>query len=207
MPALQKVLLHLFVASGAISVTPAVAGAVRPQILVLFRNDARAEQGLVDSAKAEVTRLYALIDVDLIWVTEVPTPEKLLHVICLVIKEPDGTILSESALGVTPAGRGHRGVLAYVFLRRIERASQRFKARIDFVLAVTIGHELGHMLVPDRPHTKNGLMRAEWRDVDFDSVSRGFLRFSRESADQIRRGLADQTVSSASATFSVPPVR
>ena len=72
MPAVQKVLLHLFVASGAISVTPAVAGAVRPQILVLFRNDARAEQGLVDSAKAEVTRLYALIDVDLIWVTEVP---------------------------------------------------------------------------------------------------------------------------------------
>ena len=110
MPALQKVLLHLFVASGAISVTPAVAGAVRPQILVLFRNDARAEQGLVDSAKAEVTRLYALIDVDLIWVTEVPTPEKLLHVICLVIKEPDGTILSESALGVTPAASGCSGL-------------------------------------------------------------------------------------------------
>ena len=207
MTALHTVLLHLFVASGAISVTPAVAGAVRPQIWVLLRNDARAEQKLVDNAKAEVTRLYALIDVDLIWATEVPTPEIPLHVICLVIKEPDGKSLPESALGVTPAGLGHRGVLAYVFLRRIERASRRFKARIDFVLAVTISHELGHMLMPDGPHTKNGLMRAEWRDVDFDSASTGYLRFSHESADLIRRGLADQTVSSASARFTTPPVR
>jgi hypothetical protein len=207
MTALHTVLLHLFVASGAISVTPAVAGAVRPQIWVLLRNDARAEQRLVDNAKAEVTRLYALIDVDLIWVTEVPIPEIPLHVICLVIQEPDGKSLPESALGVTPAGLGHRGVLAYVFLRRIERASRRFKARIDFVLAVTISHELGHMLMPDGPHTKNGLMRAEWRDVDFDSASTGYLRFSHESADLIRRGLADQTVSSASARFTTPQVR
>ena len=179
MTALQNVLLHLFVASGAISVTPAVA-AVRPQIWVLLRNDARAEQRLVDNAKAEVTRLYALIDVDLIWVTEGPTPDKLLHVICLVATEPDGKSLPESALGVTPGGLRHRGVLAYVFLRRIERASQRFKVRIDFVLAVTISHELGHMLIPDGPHTKSGLMRAEWSDVDFGSASTGFLRFSQE---------------------------
>ena len=199
MTALQEVLLHLVVASGAISMTPAVAGAVRPQFWVFLRNDARAEQRLVDNAKAEVTRLYALIDVDLIWVTGVPTPEKPLHVICLVTKELDGQNLPESALGVTPTGLGHRSVLAYVFLRRIERASQRFKARIDFVLAVTISHELAHMLMPDGPHTRNGLMRAKWGEVDFGSASTGFLRFSRESAELIRRGLADQTVSSASA--------
>lgn len=204
MTALHKVLLHVSVASGLFSATPAVAGPQRPQVWVLLRNDARADPKLVDSAKAELARLYALIDVDLVWVTEIPTPEKRLHVICLVNGEPAGRSLPESALGYTPAGHGQRGVLAYVFLRRIERASQRFKARIDFVVAVSIGHELGHMLLPDGSHVKSGLMRAEWDNLDFGSASSGLLRFSRESGDLIRRGLADQTASSAPARLSAP---
>src|SRR4051794_1485590 len=167
MSALRRVLLHLSVAGAAISATAAVAGAVRPQVSVLVRNEASVDQKLVDRAKAEVTRLYALIDVQLIWVAKVPMPERRLVVICLVTREPGGTSLPESALGYTPAKPGERGVLAYVFLRRIERVSERFKARIDFVLAVSIAHELGHMLVPDGVHTKRGLMRAEWDDVDF----------------------------------------
>jgi hypothetical protein len=207
MAALLKVLLHLSVAGGALSATPGIARPVRPQVWVLLRNDGRAEQRLVDSAKAELARLYALIDVDLIWVTDSPTSERHLYVICLVTKEPAGRTLPESALGYTSAKPGHRGVLAYVFLRRIERASERFKARIDFVLAVSIGHELGHMLLPDGSHTKSGLMRGQWNDVDFGSASAGLLRFSRESGDLIRRGLADQTASSASASLSAPPAR
>ena len=146
MAALLLVLLHLSVAGGALSATPGSAPSVRPQVRVLLRNDGRAEQHLVDSAKAELARLYALIDVDLIWVTDSPTSERQLYVICLVAKEPAGRTLPESALGYTAARPGHRGVLAYVFLRRIERAAQRFKARIDFVLAVSIGHELGHVV-------------------------------------------------------------
>ena len=39
-------------------------------------SNGRAEQRLVDSAKAELARLYALIDVDLIWVTDSPTSGK-----------------------------------------------------------------------------------------------------------------------------------
>src|SRR4030095_6353445 len=173
MRALHRVLLHLSVAGAAVSATPAVAGPVRPQVYVLLKNDARAEQGLVDGAKAELARLYALIEVELIWVTEVQPPEKPLHVICLVAREPAGQSLPESALGYTPARPGTRGVLAYVFLRRIERASQRFKARIDFVLAVSIGHELGHMLLTDGSHAKSGLMRVRWDDMDFGSASAG----------------------------------
>ena len=42
MTALHKVLLHLSVAGGALSATPAVAGPVRPQVWVLLRNDAKS---------------------------------------------------------------------------------------------------------------------------------------------------------------------
>ena len=139
MTALHKVLLHLSVASGLFSATPAVAGPQRPQVWVLLRNDARADPKLVDSAEAELARLYALIDVDLVWVTEIPTPEKRLHVICLVNGEPAGRSLPETALGYTPAGHGQRGVLAYVFLRRnrasipkIQSANRLRPCRVDW---------------------------------------------------------------------------
>ena len=46
MTALHKVLLHLSVASGLFSATPAVAGPQRPQVWVLLRNDARADPKL-----------------------------------------------------------------------------------------------------------------------------------------------------------------
>ena len=50
-------------------------------------------------------------------------------------------------------------------------------------------------------------MRGQWNNVDFGFASAGLLRFSRESGDLIRRGLADQTASSASASLSAPPAR
>lgn len=106
MTALHKVLLHLSVASGLFSATPAVAGPQRPQVWVLLRNDARADLKLVDSAKAELARLYALIDVDLVWVTEIPTPEKRLHVICLVNGDPPGGVFPNPHWVIPRRGAG-----------------------------------------------------------------------------------------------------
>jgi hypothetical protein len=171
---------------------PTVLGGIRPRIPALLNNDAGGDQALVDAAKAEVVRLYALIEIDLIWVSEVRGPDSEQHVICLVAWEPDQRKLGSSVLGYTPARPGHRGVLAYVFLRRVERSSQKFKARVDNVLAVAIAHELGHMLLPDVSHAKIGLMRASWDSIDFGLASAGLLVFRRETRYLIQRGLARQ---------------
>jgi hypothetical protein len=165
---LHGVALSLLLTIAAIDATAAVSGGVRPRILALLNNEARADQKLVDAAKAEVARLYALIDVDISWITEVPGPDARLQVICLVAWEPDERSLANSVLGYTPVAPGHRGVLAYVFLRRVERSAQKFKARVDNVLAVAIAHELGHMLLPASSHAKSGMMRARWDNVVFD---------------------------------------
>jgi hypothetical protein len=186
---------------------PTVLGGIRPRIPALLNNDARGDQALVDAAKAEVVRLYALIEIDLIWVSEVPGPDTEQHVICLVAWEPDQTKLGSSVLGYTPARPGHRGALAYVFLRRVERSSQKFKARVDNVLAVAIAHELGHTLLPDVSHAKIGLMRASWDSIDFGLASAGLLVFRRETGDLIQRGLARQRAFSTPAGILPPPVR
>lgn len=179
----------------AVGVTNTTAGAserVRPTVWAMLHNEAKAQEPLVDGVQAEVARLYALIDIDLIWVTKVPSPDKRLHVVCLVTWEPSENSLPSSALGYTLTSPGHRGILAYVFLRRVERASQKFKARVDNVLAVSIVHELGHMLLPDGSHAKAGLMQAPWDNTHFRLASAGLLLFSEETAALIRRGLAHQ---------------
>jgi hypothetical protein len=184
----------LLFAVGVTSTTATASERVRPTVFAMLSNQAKADTTLLVSAEAEVTRLYALIDVDLIWLTRVPGPDTRLHIICLVTWEPSENKVSRSVLGYTPTSPGHRGILGYVFLRRVEQASQRFKARVDNVLAVSIAHELGHMRLPDGSHSKTGLMQAPWDSTHFRSASAGLLLFSEETAVLIRRGLAHQEV-------------
>jgi hypothetical protein len=141
-----QVVLLLTLAVGTVAATSERA---RPAVQALLNNTGKADKALVHSAQAEAVRLYALIDIDLIWVTEVRGPDKRLHVVCLVNWEPSEKDLSSSVLGYSPAMAGRRGILAYVFLPRVERASQKFSARVDHVLAVSMAHEPGHMLLPD----------------------------------------------------------
>jgi hypothetical protein len=172
---------------------PSDAGAesIRPTVLVMFQNDAGVSAGLAASVQAEVARLYGIIDVDISWVTKVPKPGRRLLVVSLVTWEPESPI-APSVLGLTYGSQESRGTRAYVFWRRVERASSAFMAALHNLLAVAIAHELGHMLLPDGSHAKHGLMAEPWNEHHFRSASAGLLHFSRESAALIRRGLIEQ---------------
>jgi hypothetical protein len=179
----------LFVSVSAWVGLPANVGAqwVSPPVLVLLQNDAGVPPAVVAKAQAEVVRLYALIGVEVTWVTKVPEPGRALRTICLVAWEPADR--PESVMGLTYTGQGGRGVRAYVFWRRVERASQRFTAAQDNLLSVVIAHELGHMLLPNQPHAKRGLMNDPWNSGHFRAASAGLLHFADESGELIRRGL------------------
>jgi hypothetical protein len=175
---------------------------VRPALLVMLQNDANVEADLARKAQAEVTRLFALIDIEVGWVTEVPPAGTRLRVVSLTMWVPSDQKVPASVLGYTQAAPCKRGTRAYVFWSRVERASSNFTASLDKVLAVAIAHELGHMLLPDGKHAKTGLMAAPWDPSHFRSAAAGLLLFSEASAELIRRELerADTlTTSTASA--------
>ena len=158
-------------------------------MLVLLQNDADVPPAVVARAQAEVVRLYGLIGVEVAWVTKVPEPGRRLRIVCLVAWEPADRRIPESVLGVTNTSRGDRGILAYVFWRRVERASLTFTASLHHVLAIAMAHELGHMLLPDGSHAKRGLMEEGWNSGHFRAASAGLLHFADESGALIRRGL------------------
>jgi hypothetical protein len=162
-------------------------------VLVLLQNDAGVPADVAAKAQAEVARLYALIGVEITWVTEVPPQGKRARVVCLVTWEPTDAAIRESALGLTYTDQRKRGYRAYVFWRRVERASQKFTASEYNVLAIAIAHELGHMLMPDGSHATRGLMEEAWNSGHFRSASAGLLHFAEESGILIRRRLIDET--------------
>jgi len=165
----------------------AATQAGRPALTVMVQNDAGAPRDVVDHARVEVTRLFELIGVGLDWVERVPSTDHRLRVIALTTWEPPEKRLAPSVLGYTQTAPGHRGIRAYVFWRRVERASQTYTADLEKVLAVAIAHEIGHMLLPNSKHDKFGLMRAPWDANHFRSASAGLLTFSSDSASRIRR--------------------
>jgi hypothetical protein len=174
---------------------------VRPTLLVMLQNDANVESDLAAKAQSEVARLFELIDVELMWVTEVPAAGTRLRVVSVTTWEPPDRIPA-SVLGYTQVAPGKRGTRAYVFWSRVERASSNFTASLDKVLAVAIAHEIGHMLLPDGKHARSGLMAAPWDPSHFRSASAGLLLFSVASAELIRRELerADTLITSAASS-------
>jgi hypothetical protein len=176
---------------------------VRPALLVMLQNDANVEADFAGKAQAEVTRLFALIDIEISWVTEVPPAGTRLRVVSLTMWEPSDRKVPASVLGYTQVAPGKRGTRAYVFWNRVERASLSFTASLDKVLAVAIAHELGHMLLPDGKHAKSGLMAAPWDPSHFRSASAGLLLFSEVSAELIRGELERADTLTTSAASSV----
>jgi hypothetical protein len=160
-----------------------------PGVLVILQNDAGVPPDIAAIAQAEVVRLYGLIGVDIAWVTKVPDPVRRVRVVSLVKWEPADDAVPASVLGLTPLDHEGRGYRGYVFWRRVERASQKFAASLNNVLAIAIAHELGHTLLPNGSHATRGLMEAHWNSAHFRSASAGLLHFSSETAALIRREL------------------
>ena len=166
----------------------------------MLQNDANVPPELVERARGEVTRLFSLIDIDILWVTDVPEPGTRFRVVSITTWEPPDTRVQPSVLGYTQIAPGKRGVRGYVFWRRVERASLAFTARLDRVLAIAIAHELGHMLLPNGKHAKNGLMAGPWDSGHFRAASAGLLGFSRDSATLIGREVAKERATRVATT-------
>jgi hypothetical protein len=183
----------MFLAGAALALSPATSRAepARGAVLVMLQNDASVPAEGAAAAQAEVVRLFALADIELVWVTRVPPPGTRSHVIALVAWEPREEKLG-AVLGITYGNHRTRATRGYVFWPRVERASSEFTAALHNVLAVAIAHELGHMLLPHGAHARQGIMTASWNSEHLGWASAGLLHFSRETAGLMTGRLSEE---------------
>jgi hypothetical protein len=79
----------------------------------------------------------------------------------LSVHGADGTSdLRVGFAAVDPATRA--GVLATIYYDRVEQVAAHSGIPGGRFLGRAIAHELGHLLLPSRPHSRSGLMRAVW---------------------------------------------
>ena len=93
-------------------------------------------------------------------------------------------VLPEVA-GYAPITRDAGGRIAYVLGGRVRNIAVDGKVESWAVLAGVITHEIAHLLMPEREHSPDGVMRAHWNPSEFKQVPS--QRFSEAEAVSLRR--------------------
>ncbi len=146
-----------------------------------LHNFAGAPPAIVHDAEREVTRVYQEIGVRVEWDHAVARGSGQTALQIILVAHESGVLrrTRDQIMGAatwTPTGTP----AVYVFYRRVEDEAVRYSVSVAFVLACAMAHELGHVLMPERGHSRDGLMRACLNGDDFQRADRGQLRFLPE---------------------------
>jgi hypothetical protein len=186
--------------------SPATAGP-RPSLNVVLHvcDDPGIQANLVGRARAEMSRIFRDVGVDIAWISDAATTsgaddleassDGLLTLVILCRELTDELTVDTTALGAAVGTREYRGRIAYVFYDRVERFAQTHlnmsrdvetdDMYIVILLAHAMAHEMGHLLLP-YGHSATGLMRADWNAEDLRLAVERRLNFTSEQAALIR---------------------
>jgi hypothetical protein len=154
-------------------------------LVLQLHNFAGAPVPIVESAQRELARLYANVGVPVEWVKADRADATALHII--IVDREAGVLrrARDTILGATMwTDKGTPAV--YIFYRRVEAEAHRHAVSLALLFSCALAHELGHVLMPDRGHSPDGLMRAGWNGDDFHKANQGQLRFNRDQIALIR---------------------
>jgi hypothetical protein len=84
------------------------------------------------------------------------------------------------------------GVFAFIFCSRVEDAAKSAALPFSRVLSCAMAHEMGHLLMGDRPHSSFGLMRGDWEPKDLRRVAMSPLSFLPQDSALMRSGLSNR---------------
>jgi hypothetical protein len=93
-------------------------------------------------------------------------------------------------VGTTIGATHESGGTAFVYVEPIARAVNGRSADVATLLASTMAHEMGHVLLPYPAHTSSGIMRDAWDENDLALISHGAVRFTPVQAVAMRRKIA-----------------
>ena len=189
-------------AQPALSKTKANGEGDQPaRIAVQVYNYAQVSSGLLAQAELEAAEIYRDAGVEIVW-DNCKLPEdsqcaEYLDPTHLGVRLlPDiGAALSDSNLTMGLAV----GDLASVSFRRVQEEAAAFEVSVHAVLAPTLAHEIGHLLLVAQGHSPSGIMRAHWRREDYERAPRAAFRFTSKQAQSLRAEIRKRVEEQAAA--------
>jgi hypothetical protein len=177
------------------------------QVTIRIWDRAQIGGNIWDHAKKVLERVFIPAGIQLVWshCTTADTPESLA---CSAPSGPNDIslrIYQRSKADFKIKGRsrggtsmlldpeGGRGII-HVFFDRVTEVSVSHKVPLELVLAVTVAHEIGHLLLPHEVHALSGIMRAELDSNDWWLAAQGSLGFTDGQRQIIAAGVQARSV-------------
>ena len=175
----------------------AVAGGANQaasRITVVVNNSARVSASVLSQAELETARIFGAAGIEITWLScldriantvdvcsEVPgNNEFVLHIV------PTGRTSTDLVFGVAFMGEDGSGKYCNLFFDRIRDAHSNLGAGTSQILGTVAAHELGHLLLGSRSHSRRGIMEAVWKEEALRQTGMGTFLFTAEQGDLMR---------------------
>jgi hypothetical protein len=157
---------------------------------VQLRDFAGHPHDVLTKAEADVTAIYKRAGIDIVWVDLAEQNATLRGDGLITVNILTRALAREAhplrnALGFTPVTQP-AGHVTYVIGYRIDEMAREFRLNTATVLGATIAHEIGHLLLPNVPHSIAGIMRASWGQPDLQLAAQGALGFLESQVQMLR---------------------
>ena len=162
---------------------PVAGQAPRPGIVVTVVNDAGLAADTLSRAKAHVARIYGDMGVDLMWADPTRTEASGRFLAHLIIRP---TPPRPRTMGRALGDSRDAGGTAFVYRDRVVDVARARNLEVARVLAYTMAHEIGHLLLPYPSHAATGIMHGDWDGADCERMRTGSLHFTPAQASAIR---------------------
>ena len=147
-------------------------------VAVLMLNEAAVPSNVLARAQMEASRIYRGVGVNLVWIHEAGEHQRYHLTMKIVGAALSSREVDTAALGVAPAPAGARANIGYAFYRRIRDFAATHRVEIGPILGAVIAHELGHLLLRQRSHSRTGLMSSNWDAHRAQQAAMGLLTLS-----------------------------
>jgi Zn-dependent protease with chaperone function len=193
----RRSIVSMMLVCGAVSAQAATTRDAMSVVSIRVHDYALIEGRQLQQAERQVSDTYARIGVRLDWRGVVrpadveagkatwPTDVTTLTVVVLTAEMAERLNAPENVAGYAPINRERGGRVAFVFGDRARAIALAGGVEQSNVLAGVIAHELAHLLMPERSHSADGVMRADWNPGEFRRFHR--QRFSDAEAVSIRQ--------------------
>jgi hypothetical protein len=83
---------------------------------------------------------------------------------------------------------GRDGAVSYagVVWPAVEEVAFSLESEVSDVLGATVAHEIGHILLGSKAHTRSGIMCSRFQKADMRKAASGELRFTSEQAQRMQ---------------------
>jgi len=185
------------------------ASSVEPRLQIIARvyNYAVVSRGTLLGAERESSRIFREAGVEVAWLdcpTSYAQEEKYpacaaplgamavdLRVVPASMTERFRSNGEEAGMAL-PSSRTGGASAAWVFYQRVEDLAESQVATPSQILGHAIAHEIGHLLLGPKSHSRTGIMRGNWDRRYLQEASQGQLLFTRDQAGRIRAEVSNR---------------